>query len=272
MAKLTRAEEQIMNIAAESYSKMLDNIGVSVQVRHDFAAYRAIRAAHGEHHLNQVFDERHVEFSTGDFWLLAQNRTGAPIATYCMRRFVIDDFYDLIRSLTLWFSRPPLFADRRFLVDCQIPPFGGQVAHGGGLWIRSDYRGFSRLAAIMPRVARTVALRSWSFDHDSAMIRDDPSDTAEIAERKANYMGQRVYGYARVARFVDGWFPPEGRAAIMHLCHATKEEAISSLTVAPMVAGNLRRTELRKTPLIDQDYKPVYAPAILSKRQQQARI
>jgi hypothetical protein len=49
----------------------------------------------------------------------------------------------------------------------------------------------------------------------------------------------RTYGFARAEPFVQGWFPPEQRAATMHLCHSTRAEAIASLTeaVAPALAA-----------------------------------
>jgi hypothetical protein len=211
---------------------------INLQILSDFRNYGLIRRAQGDRHLNQAFDVRHVEFSDGDFWLLAQNHNSEPVATYCLRRFVVDDFYDLIRSLTLWFSKRPLPADPRFVVQCEIPSFGGEVVHGGGLWIRKDYRGSPRLAAVMPRFARAVALRRRPFDHDSAMIRNNPVDREHAAERKASYMGKRVYGFARVHRFVRGWFPPEGRDAVMHLCHATRAEAIASLSLSGPKSGS----------------------------------
>jgi hypothetical protein len=103
------------------------------------------------------------------------------------------------------------------------------VLHGGGLWVREDHRGFTGLAKIIPRFARCTAFLNWPAEHDSAMIRGEPSDTPQVADRKAAFMGVRTYGFARVGRFVNGWFPPEGREAVMHLCHATRAEALSSL-------------------------------------------
>jgi hypothetical protein len=254
------------------YLSKLGEIGLSIDIRDDFEAYTRIRKAHGDCHLNQAFDPRHAEIGDRDFWLLAENRAREPIATYCLRRFVVDDFYELIRSLTLWFSDGSERVDPRFVVDCRIPAFGGEVVHGGGLWVRDDYRGASRLAAAMPRIARAAAFRDRPFDHDSAMIRNDPNDRAEVAERKAAYMGKRVYGFARVDRFVDGWFPPEGRDAVMHLCHATRAEALASLRDPGAARPPLRIFNLGKMPFVDQHDQPVHAPTVLRQRQQQARV
>ena len=272
MVQLSSDEAHAVQTAQEKFHAFLKNSGISLQLRSDFQTYLSIRAAHGDSHLNQAFDARYIKFGSDDFWLLAKNDQQEPIATYCLRRFVVEDFYDLIRSLALWSARRRRGLDPRYVVDCKIPSFGGEVVHGGGLWIRNDYRGASRLALVMPHFARAVALRLRPFDHDSAMIRNDPDDRAEVADRKAAFMGRSVYGFARVHRFVDGWFPPERRRAIMHLCHASKAEAIASLAVPHQLGASLQRTEFRKRPFIDQDDKSIDASPILCERQQQTSI
>ena len=272
MSQLYPTEMQTIKTAQERFHSFLDQRGISLQLRSDFSTYASIRAAHGDRHLNQVFDPLHTKYGPDDFWLLAENIKREPIATYCLRRFVVEDFYDLIRSLTLWFAKRRHRLDPRYIVDCKIAPFGGAVVHGGGLWVRNDYRGASRLALVMPHFARAVALCLRPFDHDSAMIRNDPTDRAEVADRKAAFMGRSIYGYARVHRFVDGWFPPERRHAIMYLCHASRAEAIASLSVAHSLGASLRRNQLRKRPFVDQDNEAVDAPPILCERQQQTSV
>jgi hypothetical protein len=269
---LSADDKQGIVILENKYRQQFGRIGVSIHKQSDFFVYNSVRRTHGCGRLNQAFDPRHVDIGAGDFWLLAENRAGEAIATFCLRRFAVDDFYDLIGSLSLWFSDPQHPPDPRFVVECRIPSFGGEIVHGGGLWVRDDYRGVSRLAAALPRLARAIALRDRPFDHDSAMIRDAPGDPADIAERKAVYMGIRVYGFARVDRFVNGWFPPEGREAVMHLCHATRAEAILSLSTPAEIRRGLRGSELRKPALVDQHDKPVHPPTILSQRQQQAGV
>jgi hypothetical protein len=273
MFKCTDRENEIIETAHNRSRNLLLQNGVSLEMCEDFKKYIAIRRQHGDRHLNQAFDPQYVKFGTGDFWLLAENRKGEAIATYCLRRLVANDFFDLVRSLALWFGDTSNYADPRFVVDCKIPPFGGEVIHSGGLWIRHDYRGVSRLAVMMPHLGRIFALRQRPFDHDTGMIRNDPADAAEIADRKAAFMGSKVYGFARVHRFVNGWFPPEGRNAIMYLCHATRAEAIGLLSRSQVLRQPLSRaSELGQLPLVYQHYQAVYPPAILGERQQQAGI
>ena len=268
MLEFSVSEKKIIENAQNRFFERLAENGIFVDQRDDFDRYAAIRHQHGDQNLNQAFDPQHVKFNRDDFWLLAQNGRGEAIATYCLRRLMVGDFFELIRSLALWSctSRHP--PDPRFVVACEIPPFGGEVVHCGGLWIRNDYRGFARLAVVMPHLARALALRQRPFDHDSAMIRDNPGDRAEMAERKAVFMGQKVYGFARVHRFVDGWFPPEGRNATVHLCHLTRAEAVASLARAKPVGQRLRCAgEFGNPPLVDQNYELVHTTTVLSQRQ-----
>jgi hypothetical protein len=270
-------EAKIIQQAIENYMVSLAAIGISLRLRRDFIAYAAIRKTNGNTHLNQAFDPQYIKFGDNDFWLLARNRRGEAIATYCMRHFIVDDFYDLIRSQALWFGNRLRLADPRFVVDCAIPPFGGDVVHGGGCWVREDYRGRSkqpRLSHALSHLARATALRNSPIDHDSAMIRNDPRDSAPVADRKAVSLGIEAYGFARVHRFVDGWFPPEGRNAVMHLCHLTRAEAVASLAtpLAGPAAVGLQRAEFPQPALVYQHEQLVDPLTIAGEGQNQARI
>ena len=71
-----------------------------------------------------------------------------------------------------------------------------------------------------------------------------------VADRKAVSQGVEAYGFARACRFVDGWFPPEGREAVVHLCHSTRAEALASLvTPRLIVAAGLADAVFRFTPI-----------------------
>jgi len=272
MDAVSAYESARIQIAIEGFIASLGAAGIALRVRRNFETYAAIRRSHGDVRLNQAFDPRETRFGHDDFWLLAESHDGEAIATYCLRRFLVEDFYALVRSQALWFSsRSPLF-DPHFNVECAIPPFGGEIAHGGGLWVQEEYRGCSRLAVIMPRFARAIALRTRPFDHDTGMIRDDPQDRTDVADRKATFMGKQVYGFARVHRIVSGWFPPEARPGIIHLCHSTRAEAVSSLLAPRGVLDGLRRLKLGKRPLVDQHHQLVDSPTIRSKGEKQARI
>jgi hypothetical protein len=215
--------------AIEGYIVAGAQEGISLRMKRDFHKYAAVRRANGDAHLNQAFDPKFSRFTHRDFWIVAENAQEEPVATYCVRHLAVENFYSLILSQMLWFGRRPRPVDGTFDFECEIPPFGGHVAHGGGLWVRGDYRGWSKLATILPHLGRAIALRNWPLDHDTGMIRDDPGESPKIIARKASFMGTRIYGFARVCRFVSGWFPPEARHAIMHLCHSTRIEAVASL-------------------------------------------
>lgn len=235
-------------VAIDQYTTALAVAGISLCVQQDFATYCTIRRAHGDVHLNQAFDPVCTRFGGDDFWLLAENQEREAVGTYCQRRFVVADFCKLIRSQVNIHN----LVDPRSSVKCEIPAFGGEVTYGGGLWVRKDYRGSSRLALILPRFARAVALQNRRFDHDSGMIRNDPGDSPRVAGRKAVFLGTRIYGFARVHRLVHGWFPPENRNATLHLCHAARVEAIASLVaqIRRPQRPPLRRVEFRDLSLV----------------------
>src|SRR5271165_5349292 len=130
MDLLTTYESARIQIAIEGSLAALGGVGISLRVRHNFEAYAAIRRTHGDFHLNQAFDPRETRFGEDDFWLLAENHSGEAIATYCVRRFLVRDFYILIKSQKLWFSKSPSRVDQLLIDECAIPPFGGEVVHG----------------------------------------------------------------------------------------------------------------------------------------------
>jgi hypothetical protein len=229
MDTLLAKETRVASQAVAGFKSALAATNISIEIHRDFSFYKSIRHHYGDANLNQAFDPQYTHLGHYDFWILARGRQGDEVATYCMRRFIIDDFFHLIRTQALWFSRIPDLMREELRIDCEIPPFGGAVVHGGGLWVRRDFRGWSRLASVLPRLARALALLEGTFDHDTGMIRSAAADSPRAAERKAAFAALRICGFARVSRFVDGWFPPEGRNAIMHLCHSTKVEAMASL-------------------------------------------
>jgi hypothetical protein len=227
--RLTDAEFGAVQRAIDGYIEALRESGLRLHVQRDFQAYVAVRRAHGDHHLNQAFDPRHARIGHRDFWLRLDDGDGDTVATFCMRVCEVEDFYAVIRTQSLWFGIRPTLVDPRYVVSCVIPPFGGVVGHGGGLWIRPDRRGQRGLVQLLPRLARALALRNHDIDHDSAMLLNSAEPAASEKVRRRAAAAARTYGFARAEPFVQGWFPPEQRDATMHLCHATRQEAIDSL-------------------------------------------
>ncbi len=276
MDPLSTHEFACIQQAIEWYVEALAAHGISLRVRRNFSDYAAIRHAHCDTDPDQAFGPIPAAFGSEDFWLLAQSHLGEPIAIYYVCRFIVDDFYDLIRSQALWFGeRRP--SDPRFIVECEIPWFGGEVAYAGGAWVRKDYRGASRqprLSTVISRLARAITLRNKPFDYDTGMIRTDPRDLPAVADRKALSLALEAYGFARVRRLVDGWFPPFGCDAVIHLCHSTRAEAMASLRTPPssVAEAALRLFEFRQTPLVEQHDQLIDMPPLIGEGQQQTSV
>jgi hypothetical protein len=281
---LSIEESMIVQLTIEKHIASLAEAGITLRVRQNFETYAAIRLANGAMHLNRAFDTRYARFGNDDFWLLALDGRGEAAATYCIRHFVGDDFYDLIRSSygVIRSQAPgigsrPRLADPRFVVACQLPSFGDEVVHEGGCWVREDYRGrcrLPRLSHALARIARAIALRNRPFDHDTGMILNDPRDPPEATSRKAVSLGIEAYGFAGL-HCVKGWYPPERRAAILHLCHSTRAEALASL--APMFpqnapVQNLRYFEFGQEPLIEQNEQLIDSFSISGQWQEEPSV
>src|SRR5215467_4825326 len=118
MDAVSAYESARIQIAIEGSIASLGAVGIALRVRRNFATYTAIRRSHGDVRLNQAFDPRETRFGHDDFWLLAENHDGEAIATYCLRRFLVEDFYALVRSQALWFSSRPSVFDPHFHVEC----------------------------------------------------------------------------------------------------------------------------------------------------------
>jgi hypothetical protein len=276
LGSLNNYETDHIQLAIAGYVEAFAEAGIALSVDRDFKNYAAVRRARRDCHSDQAFGPTPAALGPDDFWLLAQNRGGEPIAIYYVLRFIADDFYDFIRSQALWFGEPRP-ADLRFVVDCEIPPFGGEVAYAGGAWVRKDYRGASRqprVSTLMSRLACAITLRERPFDHETAMIRSELQDLPEATDRKAVSLALGTYKFARVRRLVDGWFPPFGRDAVIHLCHSTRAEAVASLLPPRSSVGAraLRHLEFQQTPLVDKHHQLIDAPAVRGKGQQQTSV
>lgn len=277
-------ESDIAQRTIEDTIGSLAEAGITLRIRQDFEIYAAVRLANGMFHVNQAFDPRHSCFGNDDFWLLALDSRGEAVATYCVRHLVADDFYDLIRSSygvipfpAMGFGNRPHVADPPFVVASRLPVFDGEIIHEGGCWVRHDYRGRSkqpRLSHVLSRLARAVALRNRPFDYDTGMILNDPRDPLEVTSRKAVSLGIEAYGFAGLHQ-VNGWYPPEGRNATLHLCYSTRVEALASL--APQSRHDaprrsLRCFEFRQEPLMEQNEQLIDASSISGQWQQEPGV
>ena len=84
MLPLTVEEAGFAQSTIDGCTAALERVGLFVRLRRNFDAYRAIRAANGDTHLNQAFDPRHTRFGGSDFWISVENTQGTVIAMASM--------------------------------------------------------------------------------------------------------------------------------------------------------------------------------------------
>ena len=229
-------------LASEDFATVQDFIGrtletfatihVDLVVETDFAAFAAIRRSVADGLVYPTFDPRHSVLDRAAFWLRLVDRTGRTVATSAARLFVAEDFYDLVRTETLWFDRGPRPVGLAPVVDCVIPPFGGRICHQGGTWVHPDFRGHG-LAGLLTGLSRALMLRNEAIDFDTGVV-SEASHRSRLAELS--------YGYPRVALCVASYDRFAGYPEPVYLCHMTRAEAFDLMREKPLAVRPRQRT------------------------------
>ncbi len=195
-------------------------LGLSVHVETDFHAFARYRKSVGDGFCYPSFDPTCCRIAPSDFWLRVVDDAGDIVAAQAARFFDdVEDFYHLMRSETLWYDRM-IHEVGRCRPNCTIPPFGGVVAHNGGMWVSRPHR-LRGLAKLLPALSRGLQLRNHSFDFDTGLV----------FERIAQ-VALTLYQYPRCELVIDGYFPPTGKSERVYLCHMSRDEALRSVGFA----------------------------------------
>jgi hypothetical protein len=192
-------------------------MGLRLEIEHNFDLFASIRGRVADKWVYPACDPHLSDIETDALWVRAVDRGGETVATGAVRIFETDDFYELMRSERLWFRTPGIGAPKRCPVDCSIPPFGGTIGHGGGVWVHPTWRGRG-LAGIMPKFARALTVRNNEIDYETGLVFEE-----------LRSLPLRAYGFPRVAKIVDGFFPPTGKAERVYLCHITRNEVLTDM-------------------------------------------
>jgi hypothetical protein len=192
-------------------------IGAELSVESDFDELIDARAQSSDPWIYPTFDPRLSDLGEDALWLRAATPQGDTVATYAVRVFDTDDFYDLMRTGALWFARP---AGRRACGHVAAPvPIAGLVGHCGAAWVRPDWRERG-LVQLLCRYGRGLLLRDFAVEHETGLV---------FERNFRSGLAQRAYGYPRVPNVIDGFFPPSGSEARVHLCHMSRTEMLADL-------------------------------------------
>lgn len=193
--------------------------GLEFQVSSDFAEFVAIRHRSANGFVYPTYDPEQSAISPENaFWVKILNPAGEVIGGQATRIFETPDFYPLLRSGRVWFDRS-LAPVPKFPFDCPLPPFGGRVAHLGGLWVDEAYRG-RRLASLICATTRAITLRNFGFDHECGLCFEP------VALRR---LPIDAYGHPQLALCIDGYFPVSGKLERVYLSHVSRVQALQQI-------------------------------------------
>jgi hypothetical protein len=193
--------------------------GLEFHVSTDFDEFVAIRGASADGFVYPTYDPAQSRITPENgFWVKICNDAGDVVAGQATRVFDIPDFYQLLQSGRLWFDRA-LASVPKFAVDCELPEFGGRVAHLGGLWVDEAYRG-SKLATLICATTRALTLRNYGFDHETGLCFEP------IALRR---LPIESYGHPQLALCIDDYFPVTGQRERVYLSHLSRAQALGQI-------------------------------------------
>jgi hypothetical protein len=197
-------------------------LGLTVHIEDDFHAFARLRRSIGDGFCYPSLDPKQCRIGAKDFWLHVVDDAGETMATLAARVFAdVDDFYQLMRSETLW-NDLRLHEVGRCQPNCSIPPFGGVVGHSGGMWVSPAQRGRG-LAKLMQSLSRGLQLRNHAIDVDTGLV-FEPLVQFALSQ----------YQYPRCELVIEGYFPPTGKDARVFLCHMDRQEALRSMAFAAL--------------------------------------
>jgi hypothetical protein len=201
-------------------TRTLNNIlhlDVTLHVEHDFREFARLRRSLGDGFCYPSLDPAQCRIEPDAFWLHVLDDAGRTMATLAARIFSdVEDFYQLMRSETLWNDRH-LHEVGRCRPSCTIPSFGGVIGHSGGMWVCPSQRGRG-LAGLMQSLSRGLQLRNHAIDFDTGLVFEP------LVQFALNQ-----YRYPRCEPVIDGYFPPTAKTARVYLCHMTRDEALRSM-------------------------------------------
>lgn len=205
--------------------------------RHDasgwLARMREVMSERGESgplSISPMYDPEHSAVGPANFFWIEVMRQGRLAGLVCTRLFATDDFPALAESWRLWWDRPPRTPTRPLGLsgDPRLGRLRGRIAFDGGYWIAPEHRGGPITAHLLALLA-DLAQRNLEADWRVAMVRR--GDPARLARFRENLL------YREQIPFIDGFYPPSGKAQAYDLFAARLELLDDAASRKPRASG-----------------------------------
>lgn len=219
MAELSQAEAGLVQRYMDALTEEILTLGLQPQREYDFDDFGRARGSVEPSWIYPTYDPSMNDIRKDAVWLRVLNPAGETVAMTAARVFRADNFYELLETEQLWFGRPTNRDRCTIGAGDPLPAIGGAVGHGGGLWVHPAWRkvGLSRL---VPRLNHAYLLRLFSIDHHTTLVFEG------LAKSGLPLWG---YGFARLPKLIDGFFPPTGKEESVYLGHITRQEMLESM-------------------------------------------
>jgi hypothetical protein len=222
-----KTENEVLQTFIDYAWEWLDERHYTVSVDADMAGWAGVMREVARNPLvNPAFDPSCSRLSPENgFWL--DVRAGSEtIATSAARLLTTEDFVAAMRSMSLWYDRPPLTAE--LAISASLPLISGAVGHEGGLWIRADHRKRG-LSALLPHLNRALCLRQWDIDWQTGITHRALTESGLV---------KRAYGFPHIVRCFDGYLPVTRKTERLYLVYMSRQELLDGLDL-DAIAGFL---------------------------------
>ena len=223
MSDLTNSEFAVVQRFCQLLTEKIAGMGLDIYVEHDFQEFVRVRQALTPNYLlNPTYHPEYCKLTKQDsFWLRVVDSEGQTVATVAKRVLDSDCFHDDLVGLRLWHDADaPAPAVQSHGIDCESArALRGRIAHGGALWIASQYRK-QNLSGLLADLCRGLVLRNIGYDHLTAFMSQELASTG---------IGTTRYGYPHVGGQMDVDFYHSGTITRLIFAHISKDETLEQM-------------------------------------------
>ena len=199
----------IFSIGLDTLDERLDELGLSARIEHDFGKLGSFLRGENSF-VNPTFDPQHSDLSPDDFWLNLVDASGATVACSAERCLQTDDFAALVAAGRIWYRGG--FGDIGGPASIPtlplVEPIAGRVSASGSTYTVSAWRR-QGLALVMSWYTRLISFRDLNVTANTGFVRQSLAQTT---------VPSQSYGYDRIEKIIDGYFPPQRGPETLFLC------------------------------------------------------